>query len=127
MSAGPREPLEPGAGADVRRPGTLDAVDVRVLFFDGCPNWGTAQAVVRQALGKPGLTTTRRPHRGGEPSGGGAAVLSRVTTVLLDGEEPFARLEAPVGLMCRVHRTRNGTGGVPTVEQLTSASFRSRI
>jgi hypothetical protein len=39
-------------------------------------------------------------------------------TVLVDGRDPFAEEDAPVGLSCRVFRTREGLQGAPTVEQL---------
>ena len=39
-------------------------------------------------------------------------------TVLVDGRDPFADPDAPVGLSCRVYRTDAGLAGAPTVEQL---------
>jgi hypothetical protein len=38
--------------------------------------------------------------------------------VLVDGRDPFASDEDPVGLSCRVFRTAAGLRGAPTVEQL---------
>jgi hypothetical protein len=39
-------------------------------------------------------------------------------TVLVNGQDPFADPDAPVGLSCRVFRTEAGLAGAPTVEQL---------
>ena len=39
-------------------------------------------------------------------------------TILVNGQDPFADPDAPVGLSCRVYRTDAGLAGAPTVEQL---------
>ena len=38
--------------------------------------------------------------------------------MLVDGRDPFADPDAPVGLACRLYRTEEGLAGSPTVEQL---------
>jgi hypothetical protein len=38
--------------------------------------------------------------------------------MLINGVDPFADPDAPVGLSCRVYRTDDGPAGSPTVEQL---------
>ena len=44
--------------------------------------------------------------------------VSRVTVVLLDGHDPFAAPDAPVGLACcRNYRTPLGPDGSPSVAQ----------
>ena len=42
-------------------------------------------------------------------------------TVLLNGRDPFAGSDTPVGLACRLYRTAHGTSGAPSVEQLVDA------
>jgi hypothetical protein len=42
-------------------------------------------------------------------------------TVLIDGEDPFADPDAPVGLACRVYPTADELAGAPSVAQLTAA------
>ncbi len=42
-------------------------------------------------------------------------------SVLLDGVDPFADADAPVGLSCRVYDTPEGPAGSPTIEQLRAA------
>jgi hypothetical protein len=94
-------------------------VDVRLLYFDGCPNWREADDRVREAL----------RHVGADP---GSVVRTAVTTpedaerlsfrgsptTLVNGVDPFADPSAPVGLSCRVYVTPDGLKGAPTVEQL---------
>lgn len=42
-------------------------------------------------------------------------------SVLLDGVDPFADADTPVGLSCRVYDTPEGPAGSPTIEQLRAA------
>ena len=39
-------------------------------------------------------------------------------TLLVDGRDPWADAEAPVGLACRIYRTEAGAEGSPSVAQL---------
>jgi hypothetical protein len=41
--------------------------------------------------------------------------------VLIDGVDPFADPDAPIGLSCRVYRTDTGFAGSPTFDQLEDA------
>jgi hypothetical protein len=38
--------------------------------------------------------------------------------VLIDGVDPFANADAPIGLSCRVYQTESGFAGSPTLDQL---------
>jgi hypothetical protein len=42
-------------------------------------------------------------------------------TVLIEGLDPFADPQAPVGLSCRVYRTATGSAGSPPRDQLQAA------
>lgn len=96
-------------------------MEVRLLYFDGCPNWRETDQRLRDALALAGLdlrpvcvsvTTPEEAERlrfRGSPS------------VLIDGVDPFADEAAPVGLSCRVFRTPDGLRGAPTVDQLFEA------
>jgi hypothetical protein len=39
-------------------------------------------------------------------------------SILVDGIDPFARGDEPVGLSCRIYQTPAGPAGSPTLEQL---------
>jgi hypothetical protein len=39
-------------------------------------------------------------------------------TVLIDGVDPFADNDAPVGLSCRMYVTERGLAGTPSIDQL---------
>ena len=42
-------------------------------------------------------------------------------TLIIDGVDPFADPDAPVGLSCRVYKTDDGYAGSPSLEQLRAA------
>ena len=90
--------------------------------FDGCPNWRTTYARLREALEQVGDV-------------GGVVLMERVGTqqdaerlhfvgspsILLDDRDPFAGSNAGYGLTCRVYQTPEGLAGSPTIEQLVVA------
>jgi hypothetical protein len=94
-------------------------VDVTLLFFEGCPNWRVTDARLRQALALAGRHDARVAHRPvTTPEEAEAAGFRGSPTVLIDGRDPFAEPDAPVGLSCRIFRTEAGPGGAPSVDQL---------
>ena len=94
-------------------------MDVKLLYFDGCPNWQVADDRLREALAQAGRDVVRvQRQRVTTPEEAEAAVFRGSPTVLIDGRDPFADPDAPVGLSCRVYRTEAGVAGAPTVQQL---------
>ena len=99
--------------------------DVRLIYFEDCPNWRVADARLKEALVSVGA----------DPD---AVIYEQVTTVeqaealgfrgsptiLVDGMDPFADPDAPAGLTCRIYRTATGVQPAPTVEQLQAALAR---
>ena len=95
-------------------------MDVTLLYFDDCPNWNQAAAhldlLAAEARGLvvslqrvETIEDAERLSFRGSPS------------ILVDGIDPFAPDDAPVGLACRVYSTPNGPAGSPTLEQLRTA------
>jgi hypothetical protein len=96
-------------------------VKIELLWFSDCPNWQEVDARLREALPLAGVgadvalvevTTAEDAERlrfHGSP------------TVLIDGRDPFAAEDDPVGLSCRVFRTPEGLRGAPTVGMLVEA------
>lgn len=92
-------------------------MDVTLLYFDDCPNWLEADAHLRSlAAERPDLHITRRivdtPEAAEETQFRGSP------SILVDGVDPFADVDDPVGLSCRVYQTSDGPAGSPTIEQL---------
>lgn len=95
---------------------------MRLLYFDGCPNWLVAEERLRSALASVG-----RNHEPIErvlvETSEDAERLGFIgsPTILVNGRDPFASGEEPVALACRVFTTPDGRAGSPTVEQLVEA------
>jgi hypothetical protein len=116
------EMRNPGEDRDRARGAPPGPVEVTLLYFDGCPNWLTAEANLQEALAITGLTDTLIHHRKVETID--EAQRLRFTgspTILIDGVDPLADPAAPGGLACRLYATPDGVAGAPTVEQLRSA------
>lgn len=95
-------------------------MEVVLQYFDDCPNWKEAAAHLDALVAEvPGLVVSlqrvetaeeaERENFRGSPS------------ILVDGVDPFAPDDAPVGLACRVYPAPHGPAGSPTLEQLRAA------
>lgn len=91
---------------------------LQLLYFPDCPNWQLADERLRDAASHLGLsiehvlvTTTEAAERlsfRGSP------------TILIDGVDPFAAGDEPIGLSCRIYLTPDGCEGSPTSAQLAA-------
>lgn len=94
---------------------------ITVQHFNDCPNWLTTVERVAHAIEQTetdfvfNLQLINTPEAAEEHSFRGSP------TLLIDGIDPFADPDAPIGLACRVYQTPDGLAGSPTVEQITSA------
>lgn len=96
-------------------------MEVRLLYFEDCPNWQLAKQRLYEALATVGkasvevtyelVTTPEHAERVG---------FRGSPTILIDGRDPFARPEDPVGLSCRLYRSADGTEHAPSVNQLAA-------
>lgn len=99
----------------------MSVMEVRLLYFDGCPNWREADQRLRDAIAvlgldvRPVLVSVTTPEQAERLRFRGSP------TVLVNGVDPFADEAAPVGLSCRVFPTPDGLRGAPTVAQLIAA------
>jgi hypothetical protein len=92
-----------------------------LLYFDGCPNWQVADERLHAALVALDRSDVAVAHvLVSTPEEAEAAQFRGSPTVLVDGRDPFADPDAPVGLACRLYRTGEGLAGSPTVEQLVA-------
>jgi hypothetical protein len=101
----------------------LSTMDVRLRYFDGCPNWQTAEARLREALDSTSAgtgveITLERVESDGEAQ---ALRFQGSPTILLDGRDPFPAEESGFGLTCRLYRTEAGLEGSPSLSQLRMA------
>lgn len=95
---------------------------VTLRYFDGCPNWETAERRVVAALQEAGLQGVEvdlekvDSQQQAEELG-----FAGSPTILVDGQDPFAGGDEPFGLACRVYQTPNGPAGSLPTEQLEAA------
>lgn len=94
-------------------------MDVRLVYFDGCPHWRVLDERLRALAVELGLEIThvlvgtseqaREQGMRGSP------------TLLVEGRDPFAGGDEPAGLSCRLYETPGGLAGAPTIDQLREA------
>jgi hypothetical protein len=94
-------------------------MDVRLLYFEGCPNWPTTYERLGAVLEELGhadaevvLVRVDSPER--------AEPLQFVgsPTILVNGADAFPTSNPVFGLSCRVFETPDGPAGSPTTDQL---------
>lgn len=94
-------------------------MDVLLQYFDGCPNWKVTDERLRALAAE--LDFDLAHERVETPEAAEDRRFRGSPTVLVDGRDPFAGDDEPVGLSCRVYRTPDGPAGAPTVDQLRAA------
>jgi hypothetical protein len=100
-------------------------MQITLRYFDGCPNWRVAEERLLEALGEPGgPEATISYERVETPEDAGRLGFRGSPTLLVDGDDPFAEDDAPVGLACRIYRTEEGPQGAPSIAQLRATLRR---
>jgi hypothetical protein len=94
-------------------------------YFDGCPNWETTKAHL-ESLNEQGYGLTLEYQRIGSPEAAEEHGFRGSPTVLIEGVDPFADPDAPVGLSCRMYVTESGLAGTPSIGQLERALLDHR-
>ena len=81
---------------------------IQVLHVDGCPNWQVADERLREALAVVGRRDDVESVLVTTPEEAEDCGFHGSPSVLLDGHDPFAALNVPVGLACRIYLTPHG-------------------
>ncbi|MBW3662779.1 MAG: thioredoxin family protein [Actinobacteria bacterium] len=89
---------------------------VKLLYFDGCPSWMTADERLRVLADELGFEITYVEVD--SPEDAERLAFRGSPTVLVDGTDAFAQGDEPFGLSCRIYQTPDGPSGAPTLEQL---------
>ena len=92
---------------------------VELFYFDGCPSWVAAEQRLTEALrtaGHDDVTVERRLV--GSPEQAQSLAFVGSPSIRIDGIDPFASGDEPVGLACRLYDTPAGRSGSPTPAQL---------
>ncbi|KZE92433.1 hypothetical protein AVP42_02587 [Agromyces sp. NDB4Y10] len=92
-------------------------MEITLQYFDGCPNWQTVERRLTELIsGRPDLTSKRELVATAEQAE--RIGFRGSPSILVDGVDPFADPNVPVGLACRVYATPAGPAGAPTTPQL---------
>lgn len=92
-------------------------MEITLQYFDGCPNWKTTAGHLSRLV-EEGLDATIGYEVIDTHEAAVARGLRGSPTVIVDGVDPFANEDTPVGPACRVYRTDNGPAGSPSLTQL---------
>ncbi len=94
-------------------------MDVSLLSFDGCPNAAIARQRLAEAFESLGLDVSVITYATVDTVEEAERVTFRGSpSILVNGSDPFAEPDSPVGLSCRIYRTDAGTEGAPSVDEL---------
>ncbi|MDH3259911.1 MAG: thioredoxin family protein [Acidimicrobiia bacterium] len=94
----------------------METMDVTLLHIDDCPNWRTTETHLVRLRPEYGFELQRK--RVGSAEEAEQLRFRGSPTVLINGLDPFADPNAPVGMSCRLYRTIGGLVGSPTEEML---------
>ncbi|HKW58975.1 MAG TPA: thioredoxin family protein [Candidatus Dormibacteraeota bacterium] len=98
---------------------------VTIQYFDGCPHWKLADERLRKVLAPERRDDVEVEYQLiDSPEAAERAGFHGSPTILVDGRDPFATGDEPVGLTCRVFRTEHGREGSPSESQLRAALNR---
>lgn len=114
----------PGPAVGCRLKG--ERLEIEIRYFDDCPNWRSADAVLAALIGQLGIEARVTYTKVESPEEAERLGFQGSPTVLIDGEDPWASADAPVGLSCRVYRTESGFSGTPSEAQLGAALEAAR-
>lgn len=92
-------------------------MEITLQHFNDCPNWKTTAAHL-STLVDDGLDATVSYELIDTRELAVARRFRGSPTVLIDGIDPFADEDAPVGLACRIYPTEQGPAGSPSLSQL---------
>lgn len=105
----------------------MKAVNVELLYFDGCPNAEVAERVLRQALVEEEIEAEITSVSVESDEEAQNLRFPGSPTIRIDGEDAF-----PVpgrenwALACRTYNTPEGLRGAPTVDMIRPALSRDR-
>lgn len=97
---------------------------VTLQYFEGCPNWRTTERFLARLI-EEGVEASVRYQRIDSPNEAIEQGFRGSPTVLVDGVDPFADENAPVGMACRLYQTEQGLAGSPTLSGLRQAITRA--
>ena len=98
-------------------------MQVKILYFSGCPNWQKAVDRTRIAIAELGRADVVLELEDVQRMADLPRDWAGSPTVLVDGRDPFGKDEhvATPRDACRIYRTADGLAGAPDLGELRSA------
>ena len=93
-------------------------MDITLQHFEACPSWETTDQHLQDLIDQLDLDVEVQYQLIETPEAAVEYGFRGSPTVLIDGVDPFANPDAPIGLSCRVYQTESGFAGSPTIDQL---------
>ena len=90
-------------------------MNVTLQYFNGCPNWKIADDRLSELVDASTVIEYRLVESQEDAERLG---FKGSPTILVDGVDPFAKSDEPVGLACRIYLTAEGREGAPSMDQL---------
>lgn len=101
---------------------------ITIQYFDGCPHWRLADERVKGVLQELSRADVKLEYQLiDSPEAAEQAGFRGSPTILINGRDPFAKGDEPVGMTCRVYPTDQGAQGAPTVAQLRALLDRDLL
>ncbi len=99
---------------------------ITLQYFDDCPNWKTLDRRLRRLIAEGAIDAELDHVLIDGPEAAITHCFRGSPTMLVDGIDPFAAPDSPIGMSCRIYQTDAGTAGSPTYEQIRQVLDRSR-
>lgn len=96
------------------------SLDVKVLYFSGCPSWQTAVERIHAASTQTGLPVEVSIQPVETIEDAARLGFTGSPTILLNGVDPFTPGKS-TALACRVYTTPDGLAGSPALDQIVDA------
>ena len=96
-------------------------MEITLQYFDDCANWQTTDGYLKTVIADHSLDAEVRYQIIDTPEAAAEQGFRGSPTVLVDGSDPFADRDAPIGLACRIYQTETGPAGSPSLAQLEQA------
>ena len=96
-------------------------MEITLQHFNDCPNWLDTMERIERVVEATDIDAAVRVQLINTPEAAEAKGFRGSPTLLINGTDPFADPDAPVGLSCRLYLTPDGMAGSPTIEQISAA------
>jgi hypothetical protein len=93
-------------------------LNVVLQYFDSCPNWQVADRRLKQVANDNNLDIELAYQLVESPEDAEKYGFHGSPSILIDGVDPFATEDTPVGYACRIYMTETGAAEAPSVEQI---------